>query len=682
MAKLTGEEKRRIQPKLRMIRNGDAVVNALRSEHSPSVSVSEAVTKRLGIRERRGDRSAPVSQGELREAEVERPDPGTPSDSKVSVFIDSQSLVTKGRWLGECGGQTIAELTLAELNDLASDHRVSHVEVGESVRVPLPLEGKTEKKVPDKADPGIAALESRHKYGEDVLIGIIDVGGFDFSHPDFLKDGKTRFERIWDQGGDARPHPSVKSEPDRFAYGAEFKKEEHLDKAIEYQKSGQLKVPAWEIERQSQTHPSSHATHVASIAAGKSGVCRKAKIAGVLIALPRSDTERRMSFYDSTRIADAVDYLIALKGELECKALSINISLGTNGHAHDASSGVSRWIDARLASPGVSVTVAAGNSGQQKGTEENPTGFIMGRIHTSGKIDASGLAQDIEWFVVGNSIADISENELEIWYRPQDRFSVSIKPPDMDWLPKVSPGEYLQNLPLSDGAMLSCYNELYHPANGANYIGIFLSPGLNPGGTVGVRAGTWTIRLHGDQIRDGHYDGWIERDDPRDDPRDAAKDLWRFPSFFLEGSNVDKSSVSSLACGRHIISVANLDASINRIAISSSQGPTRDGRLKPEVAAPGTKIIAARGFSPRDKLWVAKSGTSMAAPYMAGVVGLMLAVESNLTAAQIGGIIHRTAEPLPGDTYEWQDAAGFGRVNANACIEEAYRVNNKEDLSP
>ena len=147
-------------------------------------------------------------------------------------------------------------------------------------------------------------------------------------------------------------------------------------------------------------------------------------------------------------------------------------------------------------------------------------------------------------------------------------------------------------------------------------------------------------------------------------------------------SNVDKSSVSSLACGRHIISVANLDEDGDRIAISSSQGPTRDGRLKPEVAAPGTNIVAARGFTLGNKLWVAKSGTSMAAPYMAGVVGLMLAVEPNLTAAQIGGIIHRTAKPLPGDTYEWQDAAGFGRVNANACVEEAGRVNNKKDLSP
>ena len=78
MAKLTGEEQRRIQPKLRMIRNGDTVVNALRSEHSPSVSVSERVTKRLVIQERRGDHSAPALYEELGREQARQPGVGTP----------------------------------------------------------------------------------------------------------------------------------------------------------------------------------------------------------------------------------------------------------------------------------------------------------------------------------------------------------------------------------------------------------------------------------------------------------------------------------------------------------------------------------------------------------------------------------------------------------------------------
>ena len=67
---------------------------------------------------------------------------------------------------------------------------------------------------------------------------------------------------------------------------------------------------------------------------------------------------------------------------------------------------------------------------------------------------------------------------------------------------------------LDDGSFYSIYNDLYHEDNGHNTISIFLSPFLS---TVvkGVRAGVWTIRLIGRDIRDGRYDGWIERDDPR-----------------------------------------------------------------------------------------------------------------------------------------------------------------------
>ncbi len=489
MAKLSGVAQRCLQPKLRMVRNGDTVVNALRSEHSPSVVVSESVTAGLGIEALRGDQCVPATEARRRPSKGKRPGAGRATDSTVSVFVDSEVSIDVGCRRGACGGQTIAELTLAELDTLANDPRVTHIELGESVSLPDPVEGDTLATGPGASVRAVKKFASEHRYGKDVLVGVIDVGGFDFAHPDFLREGKTRFERIWDQGGDARPAPRLATMPQRFRYGAEFKKAE-LDNAIRYERTGALPVPAWEIERQSQTAPASHATHVASIAAGNTGVCRNAKIAGVLIALPVTDVERRKSFYDSTRIADAVDYLIALRDELGCKALAINISLGTNGHAHDASSAVSRWIDARLASPGTAVCVAAGNAEQEKGTTANPTGYIMGRIHTSGRLDASGLRRDIEWIVVGNTIADISENELEIWYPSQDRFSVSVRPPGMAWQPLVSPGEYLQNHPLPGGTMLSCYNELYHPANGANYIGIFLSPGFNPDGVVGVPAGT------------------------------------------------------------------------------------------------------------------------------------------------------------------------------------------------
>ena len=295
----------------------------------------------------------------------------------------------------------------------------------------------------------------------------------------------------------------------------------------------------------------------------------------------------------------------------------------------------------------------------------------MGRIHSSGQIAASGLAIDLEWTVIGNGIEDLSENELEIWYGAQDRITVMLKPPgSTEWI-SVRPREYVENKRLASGTTVSIYNELYHPTNGANYAALYLSPNLDPDNLRGVAAGVWTVRLVGEEIRDGRFNCWIERDDPIDIGSHRGVRLYRFPSFFSEASSVDSHSISSLACGHRVIAVANLDEARQRINISSSQGPTRDSRSKPEIAAPGTDIIAAKGFSADDKNWISMTGTSMASPYITGVVGLMLAVDSSLTSAQCAGILQRTARPLPGASYKWATDSGFGVIDPAAAVAEA-----------
>ena len=175
--------------------------------------------------------------------------------------------------------------------------------------------------------------------------------------------------------------------------------------------------------------------------------------------------------------------------------------------------------------------------------------------------------------------------------------------------------------------------------------------------------------------------GWIERDDPFKLGRIGPYDGWRFPSFFSEKTNVDASQISSLACAPSIVSVANLDESVNRIHISSSQGPTRDGRFKPDVAAPGTSVVAAKGFVDGPELWIAMTGTSMSSPFVAGVAAAMLRAAPSLTAAQIGGIMQRTARPLPGKSYDWVNDAGFGVIDPPACLKEAAALSRRLDVT-
>lgn len=667
---LLGKEPQKIHPKLRMIANGNSEVNAVRAERSSVISCTPNLAKKFPFK--LGIEVAPVARKEVPRTVTRGSLSTLPRDVLANVFIH---LLPDAERPQALPGQTArkanlvtATVPLKQLPAIARLPGVTFVEPGEPLTNPTPAVSNDKVAAPSP-DLRKVGGENHHKYGEGVLIGIIDVQGFDFAHPDFLDERrKTRFVRIWDQGANVRPHPSG------FDYGAEFLQDQ-LNAAIEA--APRLGVPPQEIERQSEMEVGSHGTHVASIAAGNHGICRKAVIAGVLMSLPKDDLDRRKSFYDSTRLAHAVDYLLALGQELGLP-VSINVSLGTNGHAHDGSSAINRWVDASLTLPGRSLCVAAGNAGQEKPENEQDFGYIMGRIHTSGSIPAPGLATDIEWLVLGNRVVDVSENELEVWYSAQDRFAVSVRPPNGHWIGPIEPREFIENRQLSDGSFLSIYNELYHPSNGCNWISIYLSPMFSEDAVVGVPSGRWVLRLHGLDIRDGRYHGWIERDDPGSpDPNHPA--LWFLPSIFSERSNIDDSSVSTLACGHNIISVANLHSSGERINITSSQGPTRDGRPKPEVAAPGTDIVAAKGFAGSDDLWIQMSGTSMASPYVAGVVGLMLAVEGKLTAAQIGGIIHRTARPLPGGTYHWVNDAGFGSIDPVACLEEARLAQERTD---
>jgi subtilisin family serine protease len=686
-------ERRRLHPKLQMFRNCAPEINQVRAELSASLFVPNPDDE---IPEMRGPDAMPLMDytDAPRAKTLRKPD----NRSYVNVFVDldRKDMPPLPGEKYRTGTLALAEVAVAQLDALSTLDGVTMVNPAERLIFSEPAVGGSVESAPKAR--GLALSRDVAK-PSPVLVGIIDVQGFDFTHPDFLIESKkrvrSRFFRIWDQGGTLRTPPKYKSETTgdlKFNYGSEIT-QSHIENAIKQErvarKAGKSFIPARDVEPQSQMAPGSHGTHVASIAAGNSGICPDARIAGVLISLPEEDLDRRKSFYDSSRIVDAVEYLMAVAKDLTAELkldhpipVSINISLGTNGDAHDGTSPTCRWIGNVLALPGRCVSVAAGNAGQEAGTGPDDIGYVLGRIHTSGRIASRGLETRLEWQVAGNRFVDLSENELELWYSPQDRFTISLLPPaGKKWIGPIDVREYVENLQLSDGTFVSIYNEAYHPINGCNYISVYLTPNLTPGAVVGVTAGTWTVRLEGKEVRDGHFHGWIERDDPFKLGRIGPYDGWRFPSFFSEKTNVDASQISSLACAPSIVSVANLDESANRIHISSSQGPTRDGRFKPDVAAPGTSVVAAKGFVDGPELWIAMTGTSMSSPFVAGVAAAMLRAAPSLTAAQIGGIMQRTARPLPGKSYDWVNDAGFGVIDPPACLKEAAALSRRLDVT-
>ena len=512
--------------------------------------------------------------------------------------------------------------------------------------------------------------EEAQEKSNEVLIGIIDVGGFDFAHPDFtyLDKGeiKTRFLSIWDMGN----NQDQSKAPKGFSFGNEYGQEQ-MNLAIKLEDIHG--VPATDLLPQSQMTIGSHGTHVASIAAGNSGICNSASIIGVLFDLPEGDLDRRKSFYDSTRIALAVEYLTTKAEELG-KPIAINISLGTNGGAHDGSAAINRWLDFELMKPGRAVCVAAGNTGTTVSRGVDDYGHILSEIHTFDEFKNSKTSKIIKWVVVGNTIADLSENEMEIWYDAQDRISVKVTTPDrLQSVGPVKVGEFVENKALDNGCFLSIYNDLYSPGNGSNYIGIYLSPSFiaNEDDTItGIPSGEWEIELIGDEIRSGKFYIWIERDDPRPKGKIGDKATWNFPSFFPKGKAKNNHKVNSLGCGFNTIAVGNFDMVRRRANQTTAPGPTRDQREKPDISAPGTNVVAAKGFSSKDDLWISMSGTSMASPYVTGIVGLIFTLSPKLTSPQIIGVLRMTSKSPPDVDRKWHNLLGYGIIDPVKCLEE------------
>jgi subtilisin family serine protease len=92
------------------------------------------------------------------------------------------------------------------------------------------------------------------------------------------------------------------------------------------------------------------------------------------------------------------------------------------------------------------------------------------------------------------------------------------------------------------------------------------------------------------------------------------------------------------------------------VSYFSSRGPTADGRIKPDVVAPGEKIISAHfDFKSADpKTWMVEmSGTSMAAPHISGLVAAFLSARREFIGFpdRVKQIVRQHAVDIGRDRY-------------------------------
>ncbi len=517
---------------------------------------------------------------------------------------------------GNTGTILSMPVTLGELLLLAASPDVIYVEPA----------WRTEPKL-DQSLPAIGADHMHAKVppviGQGVIVGAVDTG-IDYTHLDFRYDAdgdgfeeSSRILYIWDQtsGFFGTYYNRVEIESDlAFGFG-----------------SGEG------IVRQADTD--GHGTHVMGIAAGD-GSSSSAGFVGVapgaqLIVV-------KTPFYTSD-ILSGVGYVFERAEELGLPAV-VNLSLGGHEGPHDGTSLFEQGLDELVQGSGHVIVVSAGNEGDQP-------------IHVSQTLHGNSFT-----FKVDPTADDL---DLSLWYPGGAQFTLSVAPPSGPSL-DVSAGAVGNTSSGFGNAKVDNASTGANPNNGDNEILVTLS-NLLPGNL-------WTFTMS-DNGGGGRFDGWIISGDGAivggdststiDEPGNAER-------VITVGSFNTKAQWPSLSGEQDFAAQYPIGA----LSYFSSRGPTRDGRQKPEIAAPGAWVAAAlsadsssQGYlSHPDQVHTMLAGTSVSAPHVSGVAALMLSANPQLSAQEIKVKLTNTATS-DGFTGVVPNARfGWGKVDARAAI--------------
>ena len=152
--------------------------------------------------------------------------------------------------------------------------------------------------------------------------------------------------------------------------------------------------------------------------------------------------------------------------------------------------------------------------------------------------------------------------------------------------------------------------------------------------------------------------------------------------FIAAGNSAFSAQIGTPGSAEDVITVGALDKN-TAIAVYSSQGPTEEGRVKPNIAFVGSSVMAP-DFNTGDG-YTSKSGTSMATPGAAGLAALMYQANPDLSPFDIRNIMQETAtyrrcdymfanEPCVEDNIpknRQNNVYGHGHVNSVPSVMEA-----------
>lgn len=498
---------------------------------------------------------------------------------------------------------------------------------------------------------GMAPLPQGYD-GSGIVVGIIDTG-IDFTHPDFKDStGRSRIDFLWDQ-----TQPADTNTPMPYNYGQEWT---------------HIQIDSGLAAAHNDVYWAGHGTHVAGIAVGNGlatgnykGVAPKADIIVVAIDFNSSSP---------TLITDAVNYIYS-KAQAMGKPCVINASLGDYYGSHDGQDLQAQMISSMINSQtGHAFVAAAGNAG-------NVPYHLEYTVSADTNFTYMTYSGQTPYMQIWADTADFKNVQ----------FSIGAD--------QMSPYSYRGNIAFSDiSSHLGVLQEdtLY---NNGNRIGRILSYGDIINGTYSLEvlitpdSTTYNWRLM--TTGSGRFDAWSF--DLYSGALPSSSVLQ--DSIYYKQPDNNKTTVGSYLCLDNVIGVANYtnrysfidingNPSINTATIpgarhiTSSLGPTRDGRIKPDIAAPGDNTVAAVVLSlvpgiaasyPDALAWggyhVRDGGTSHSSPCVAGIAALYLQKNPTATAMDVkNAIIGCTKKDSFTGTSLPDNAWGYGKVDAFGAL--------------
>ena len=475
--------------------------------------------------------------------------------------------------------------------------------------------------------------------GTDVLVGIIDTG-IDYLSKEFMReDDTTRIVRIWDQTieGDALVGG--------IKFGTEYT-EKQINQAITLSNNGG--DPYSIVPSKDEI---GHGTMSAGIIGGRGinpdliGAAPNCEFAVVKVQpvgkflLNYGGVSLDKTAYGNIELILAIRYLSIVSSNLK-KPLVLYFPFGTNIGAHDGTGDIEAVLETQGRRVGVVPTVGTGNQGDTQ-------------THIEGKFN-NGEAMKVIQIKVGKNQRNLN---FQVYCQKPDKVEVGVVSPSGEVLDKV-------NIKTKE---LRNYKFVYE---GTSVDIVYLYPDqANADETIifrfrNIREGTWKIRLYGDKIVDGRYWAWLPQRELLD------KDTQFFDS-------IQETTLTIPATARGVAATAYYNQNLVSTVSQSGKGYTRDGRIKPDIAAGGVNALV-----PQPGGTVATvTGSSIATSVLAGCCALILQwaiVKKNDPEARAGKIISyiiRGAKMRQGDTYpniDW----GYGMLDIKNIF-DAFRDEKK-----